>query len=101
MSTDLIDDFGLLSAQIAELETKRKGLRDQIVTTFGEGAHEGTFFRVTVTKSIRKTLNMAAVRAKLSRQFILANTEEAEVITVKGSVRNAANVVAALTAAAA
>lgn len=89
----LIDDFGLLSAQIAELEAKKKLLHKQIIE-LGEGAHEGTFFRVTVSKSIRETLDMAAVREKLSRQFILANTKETEVISVRGSMRNAANLVA-------
>ena len=69
----LIDDFGLLSAQIADLEAKKKVIRDQLVE-LGEGAHEGTFFRVTISKSVRETLDMKAVREKLSRQFIFKPT---------------------------
>jgi hypothetical protein len=87
----LIDDFGLLSAQIAELEAKKKAIRDQLVA-LGEGAHEGTFYRVTISKSVRCTLDMEAVREKLSRQFIQANTRETDVITVKAGARNNINV---------
>lgn len=88
----LIDDYGLLCAQIADLELKKKALNKQIVE-LGVGAHEGDFFRVTVTKSTRCTLDMDAVREKLSRQFIQANTKETEVTTVRGSLRSAANLV--------
>lgn len=91
-AASIIDDFGLISAQIAELETKKKALHKQIVE-MGEGAHEGTFFRVTVSKSTRSTLDMDAVREKLSPQFIRAHTKDTEVTTVRGSMRNAANVV--------
>lgn len=88
----LIDDFGLLCAQIAELETKKAALREQIVAALGDGTYEGTFFRVTVSLSTRETLNMKAVRDKLSPQFIKAHTKESIVITVKAGARNAINV---------
>ena len=90
----VIDDFGLISAQIAELEAKKKLIREQLVVALGLGAHEGTFYRVTISKSTRETLDMNAVREKLSRQFIQANTKETEVLTVKAGARNAINLAA-------
>ena len=87
----LIDDYGLLKAQIAALELKAKPLHEQIAAQ-GEGAYEGTFFRVTVSESERGTLNQKAVRRKLSRQFILANTKYTPVTTVRVSGRNAIDV---------
>ena len=89
----VIDDFGLISAQIAELEARKKFIREQLVVALGLGAHEGTFYRVTISKSTRETLDMVAVREKLSRQFIQANTRETEVLTVKAGARNNIDVV--------
>lgn len=88
----LIDAFGQLCAQIAQLEAEKKALRDQIVDILGDGAFEGEMFRVTVALGTRKTLDMKAVRDKLSDQFIRAHTKEDIVITVKAGARNAINV---------
>ena len=90
----LIDDFGLISAQIAELEAKKKLIRDQLVEALGDGAFEGTFYRVTISLSTRETLDMKACREKLSPQFIAAHTKETVVITVKSGARNAINIAA-------
>lgn len=97
----LIDDFGLLCAQIAELELKKKVLRDQLANALDEGAHEGLFYRVTISMSTRETLDMKAVREKLSDQFIRAHTKESVVITVKAGARNGANAATDLTGIAA
>jgi hypothetical protein len=87
----LIDDFGLLKAQIADLETKAKALHGQIAS-LGDGAYEGTFYRVTVSESERSKLDMDAVKAKLSPQFIRAHTSYTPVTTVRVSGRNAIDV---------
>lgn len=87
----LIDDYGLLMAQIAELQTKANALKEQIVAQ-GEGSYEGTFYRVTVTESERATLDTKAAKKKLSRQFIKANTKVTPVITVRVYGRTATNV---------
>ena len=87
----LIDDYGLLKAQIAELELKAKPLHEQIVA-LGEGAYEGTFYRVTVSESERGNLNMKKVRKKLSPQFIRANTKFTPVTTIRVSGRTAVDV---------
>lgn len=88
----LIDDYGLLKAQIAELELKADALRAQIVS-LGDGNYEGDFYRVTVSTSERSTLDMKAARAKLSRQFIAANTTTKTTTTVKVSGRNAVGMI--------
>jgi hypothetical protein len=87
-NTALIDSFGILKAQIADLEAKEKDLRNKLIAEFGEGAFEGAFFRVTISKTVRETLDMGAVRKHLSRQFIKANTKETEVTIVKAGARN-------------
>ena len=79
---DPVDLLGEVSAQIAELEILKKNLRDQIAAR-GPGAYEGELFRATVSVAERGTLDMKAVREKLSRQFIQANTSVSEVTTVK------------------
>ena len=84
----LIDEYGLLKAQIAELELKAKPMHEQIVA-LGEGPHEGTFYRVTVSKSRRSKLDQDAVKKKLSKQFIRAHTTYTPVTTVRVSGRNA------------
>lgn len=84
----IIDRLGELKAKIAELQTEEKALRDEVIA-LGVGAHEGDLFRATVTESERATLDMAAVREKLSPQFITAHTTVTEVITVKVTSRKA------------
>ena len=89
----LVDDYGLVSAQIAELEIKKKAIRAQLLEA-GEGPFEGDFYRVTVSHSTRETLDMKAVRAKLSTQFIVAHTTETDVITLRASVRTGVGIAA-------
>lgn len=82
-----IDRLGALKAQIAELEAEEAALRDEIIA-MGLGPHEGELFRATVSVGERNTLDMDAVRAKLSRQFIQANTTTQTVTTVRIVARN-------------
>jgi hypothetical protein len=91
--TSTIDALGSIKAQIAELEQKEKQLKAVIVEQ-GAGAYEGNLFRVTVAVSERETLDMKAVREKLSPQFIAAHTKVAEVISVRVCARNGLKVAA-------
>jgi hypothetical protein len=50
-------------------------------------AEEGELFRVTVTNAVRETLDMEAVREKLSPQFIRAHTKETFYTTVRVTAR--------------
>ena len=81
-ATKLIDDLGLIKAQIAELTKQESALKAAIVA-MGEGAHDGDLFRATVSTSERETLDMAAVRDKLSPQFVAAHTKVSTVTCVK------------------
>lgn len=85
-----IDTLGHLQAQIADL-TKRADVLKAQIKSQGEGAFEGALFRATVSVSDRETLDMAAVREKLSHQFIAAHTRITPVITVKLVARTAAH----------
>ncbi len=88
-----IDALGALKAQIAELEIQEKALK----ASLGElepGAYEGELYRVTVAKTDRETLDMEAVRAKLSPQFISAHTRVTPVTTIRVGVRTGKGVAA-------
>ena len=81
-----IDQLGIIKAQIADLKAQEEALRAVIIEQ-GPGAYEGDMFRATVSESERATLDMAAVRAKLSAQFIRAHTTYTDVVTVRVSAR--------------
>jgi hypothetical protein len=76
-----IDRLGELKAKIADLEEEAYQLR-QIVLELGVGSYDGKLFRATVSQFERATLDLKAVREKLSPQFIRANTRHKEVTTV-------------------
>jgi hypothetical protein len=82
----LIDDLGRVKAQLADLARREKELKEQIVE-LGEGSHEGDLFRATVSFSERETLDMEAVREKLTSQFIRAHTRTTPVTTVRVAAR--------------
>jgi hypothetical protein len=86
--TSTIDRLGILKAKIAELAIEEKELRAVLVEC-GPGSYEGELFRVTVAKSERKTLDMEAVRKKLTPQFIKDNSVTTQVTTVRIGSRNA------------
>lgn len=79
-----VDALGKLQAQIADLEAKEKLLKAALIES-GAGAYEGALFRATVSESERNTLDMAAVRKKLTPQFIAAHTKTTPVVTVRVS----------------
>jgi hypothetical protein len=77
-----VDRAGLLQAQVAELDAELRAIKKQI-TELGEESVEGDMFRATVSTSERRTLDMEAVREKLSPQFIAAHTKVTEVTAVR------------------
>lgn len=78
----LVDKLGQIKARVAELTADEKLLKDMIIE-YGEKEIEGDKFRVTVSTSERNSLDMEAVRGKLSPQFIAAHTTTTEVTTVR------------------
>lgn len=87
-----IDAYGKLSAQIAELEAQKNALKAHFAD-WDEGAYEGDLFRITVSKYDQENLNMDAVRGKLSRQFIAANTTVTPVTRISAKARTAEGIV--------
>jgi hypothetical protein len=83
----LIDDLGALKAQIAELTLREKEIKAAL-DDLAPGAYEGEQFRLSISDSVRCTLDMDAVREKLSPQFITAHTRETPVRTIKVVARN-------------
>jgi hypothetical protein len=73
--------LGRLKAEIDEMQIREVALKREIAS-LGDGAYEGDCFRVTVSTSARTSLDLAAVRAKLSRQWIMAHTTEKLVTSV-------------------
>lgn len=77
-----VDDLGYLNAQIADLQKKAEHIKDEL-GKLRPGPYEGRLFRATVSKHKALRLDMKAVKKKLSRQFIKANSIETKVTTVR------------------
>ena len=75
--------------EVAKLLEQANKIKAELKSA-GPGAYEGDLFRATVSVSERETLDMDAVREKLSPQFIRAHTRVAEVQTVRVAARKAA-----------
>jgi len=83
----IIDDLGTLKARIADLETQEKALK-QALADLTPGAYEGTAYRLSISDSTRENLDMEAVRAHLSRQFVQAHTVSKQVRTLRVAARS-------------
>jgi hypothetical protein len=82
----VVDEYGMLCAEMAALKLRQDALKNTLVQTAketGMSQMEGALFRVTVSQSERGTLDMEAVRAKLSPQFIVAHTTITDTTTVR------------------
>ena len=82
----LVDQLGFIKAEIAHLQDQEKALKEQIIAQ-GLGTHSGQMYDVTVSESSRDTLDMEAVRAKLSPQFIRSHTNTTTFTTVRVTAR--------------
>jgi hypothetical protein len=77
-----IDTLGDINAEIKRLKELKELLREEI-EAMGQGTHEGEEYQAEVSSYDKGTLDMKAVRAKLSHQFIRANTNTISVTNVK------------------
>jgi hypothetical protein len=80
--TSTIDRLGNVKAQLAALKREEDELKAVLIEN-GVGAYEGDIWRATVSQTERETLDMDAVREKLSAQFIRAHTNVTPVTTVR------------------
>ena len=78
----LVDELGQLQAEIADLAERASAIKETLIEA-GQGAYEGNTFRATVSKSTRETLDMEAVREKLSPQFIRSHTNCRPFVSVR------------------
>ena len=78
----IVNEIATLKAQIAELSKDLKA-KESVLKEIGSGEYKGSEHYIVISEATRKTLDMKAVRAKLSRQFIQANTNETDYLTVK------------------
>jgi len=77
-----IDRLGVVKAQLAALKAEEAELKAILIEN-GAGAYEGELYRATVSETERETLDMDAVREKLSPQFIRAHTNVTPVTMVR------------------
>ncbi len=77
-----VDQLGDIRAQIKSLEETEVALK-AIIAEQGVGLYEGDNYIAEVLQSERNNLDMAAVRAKLTPQFIAAHTTTTKITTVK------------------
>lgn len=82
VASSTVDELGSINAQIAELETRAKELKAQIIAS-GQEEVSGEFYGAKIVAQFRENLDMAAVREKLSPQFISAHTTVKEVVSVR------------------
>ena len=71
----IVDRIGALKQAIAPLAKELAALEAEL-KAMGPGHYEGDAWDATVAMSTRATLDMDAVREKLSRQFLAAHTTE-------------------------
>lgn len=79
---NLIDELGLLKAQIAEMKSREEALKAEVILA---GGGEGLLYRATVSETTRKVIDWRAVAEALgpSRQLITAHTSSVESTAVR------------------
>ena len=77
-----VDKLAKIRSQMDDLKKQEAEIVNSLKSQ-GTGTYEGAEHYAIVSEATRKTLNMKAVRAKLSRQFIQANTNETTSIQLR------------------
>ena len=72
----LVDELGTLKVQIAELETREKSLRDELI------AAEGRNYSASITEAVRWTLDAKSVRSEMGDTWWNARCRRGVVTTV-------------------
>ena len=85
---DLVDRLGTLKAEIADLETREKALRDELIRR-GVPAIEGAMYDATITEAVRWTLDTKGVKAEMGSAWYDARCRQSLVTTVKTTARAA------------
>ena len=77
----IADELGTVKAQIADLETREKALRDELIRR-GVPSIEGATYSASITEAVRWTLNTAAVKAEMGAVWYDARCRQGVVTTV-------------------
>lgn len=86
-----VDAFGFFKAIAAEVDAEMEPFK-KVLAAKGQGAYEGDLYRSTVSEFDQERLDLEAVRAKLSVQFLRAHTLTTHVTKVQSKARNNINV---------
>ena len=81
-----VDRLGNIQAQMADLKNEQAALK-QLLQESGEKVVEGQLFRASIADKVRRSLEMKAIRKKLTPQFMRAHTIETHYTEVKVSAR--------------
>lgn len=82
LTPELVNYIGLLKAELAPLEKRLEEAVDELKSR-GRGVFEGTLYDANVYEQTKQLLDMDAVRAKLTHQFIAANTRPSTSVICK------------------
>ena len=77
----LVDELGTLKVQIAELETREKSLRDELIAR-GSATAEGRNYSASITEAVRWTLDAKSVRSEMGDTWWNARCRRGVVTTV-------------------
>jgi hypothetical protein len=78
---DLADELGNVKAQIADLETREKALRDELIRR-GESTIDGSAYTASITNAVRWTLDTKAVKSEMGLPWFDARCRQSLVTTV-------------------
>lgn len=88
----LADAYGLMNAEIAEIQKRQNAVREQIIAT-GRDAIDGELFHVSVSHSVRETPDkvlkeqldelVEAYKSTLTSQYLTAHINKKEVVTIR------------------
>lgn len=82
----IVDRIGALKAEMAPLDRELKQLSENLKAR-GAGRYEGVLYDGVVSAYSQFRLNMAAAKAKLSAQFVRANTDEIPCVKLEVSAK--------------
>lgn len=78
----IVDELGLLKAQMADLADREKSLKSHLIAC-GRSECDGSMFRATVSRADRVTLDSNAVRSVLGEELCRQFEKRSEVVTVR------------------
>ena len=78
---DLVDQLGTVKAQIADLETREKALRDELIHR-GATSIDGAACSASITEAVRWTLDAKTVKAEMGEAWWNARCRRSLVTTV-------------------